>query len=122
MSELLERITINPDICFGKPVIRGLSYPVHFVLELLASGMTQSEILADHEDLEPADISVNAIVAYRRVSANLMTTIAKKHILKALYPPRLSTMRNRGILLSTNSGHRKCQASVVISGRCRYQK
>lgn len=52
----LERITINPDICHGKPCIRGLRYPVEFLLELLSSGMTHSEILADYDDLEAADI------------------------------------------------------------------
>ena len=41
-----ERITIAPDICHGKPCIRGLRYPVEFLLELLSSGMTHEEILA----------------------------------------------------------------------------
>ena len=54
--ELLSRITVSPDICHGKPCIRGLRYPVEFVLELLSSGMTEKEILADYEDLEPADL------------------------------------------------------------------
>ena len=52
----LERITIAPDICHGKPCIRGLRYPVEFLLELLSSGMTHSEMLADYDDLEEADI------------------------------------------------------------------
>lgn len=52
----LERITIDPDICHGKPCIRGLRYPVEFLLELLSSSMTHSEILADYDDLEEADI------------------------------------------------------------------
>jgi uncharacterized protein (DUF433 family) len=58
MSEqsLLSRITSSPDICHGKPCIRGLRYPVEFVLELLSSGMTQAEILADYEDLEADDL------------------------------------------------------------------
>ncbi|CDM95191.1 MAG: DUF433 domain-containing protein [Limnospira sp. PMC 1291.21] len=55
-NSLLERITINPEICHGKPCIRGLRYPVEFLLELLSSGMTHGEILADYEDLEEADI------------------------------------------------------------------
>lgn len=53
---LLSRITSNPDICHGKPVIRGLRYPVQNILELLASGMTHQEILEDYEDLEMADL------------------------------------------------------------------
>jgi uncharacterized protein (DUF433 family) len=51
-----ERITTNPDICHGKPCIRGLRYPVEMILELLSSGMTTEEILADYEDLEREDV------------------------------------------------------------------
>jgi uncharacterized protein (DUF433 family) len=53
---LSERITIDPDICHGKPTIRGLRYPVETILELLSSGMTNEEILGDYEDLERDDI------------------------------------------------------------------
>ena len=53
---LLQRITIDPNICHGKPCIRGLRYPVETFLELLSAGMTIEEILADYEDLERADI------------------------------------------------------------------
>ncbi|MFN8475266.1 MAG: DUF433 domain-containing protein [Anaerolineae bacterium] len=56
MSTMSDRITINPDICHGKPTIRGLRYPVETILELLSSGMTIDEILADYEDLERDDI------------------------------------------------------------------
>ncbi len=56
MDKSLQRITIDPDICHGKPVIRGLRYPVDNILELLASGMTHKEILEDYEDLEEEDI------------------------------------------------------------------
>jgi uncharacterized protein (DUF433 family) len=53
---LLDRITIDPDICHGKPTIRGLRYPVETILELLSAGMTIEEILDDYEDLEREDI------------------------------------------------------------------
>jgi uncharacterized protein (DUF433 family) len=53
---LSTRITIDPQICHGKPCIRGLRYPVENILELLSSGMGIEEILADYEDLEEADI------------------------------------------------------------------
>jgi uncharacterized protein (DUF433 family) len=56
MSSNLARITIDPNICHGKPCIRGLRYPVEFLLELLSSGMTYDEILADYPDLEREDI------------------------------------------------------------------
>jgi uncharacterized protein (DUF433 family) len=53
---LLDRITHNPDLCHGKPCIRGLRYPIELILELLSSGMTHAEILEDYKDLEPADL------------------------------------------------------------------
>jgi uncharacterized protein (DUF433 family) len=51
-----ERITTDPNICHGKPCIRGLRYPVEMILELLSSGVTAEDILADYEDLEREDI------------------------------------------------------------------
>ena len=64
---LSERITINPEICHGKPTIRGLRYPVETILELLSSGMSIEEILADYEDLERDDI-LAALDYARRLS------------------------------------------------------
>jgi uncharacterized protein (DUF433 family) len=52
----LERITSDPEICHGQPVVRGLRYPVRMLLELLSSGMTFDEILDDYEDLERDDL------------------------------------------------------------------
>jgi len=54
-EELINRITIDPNICHGKPTIRGLRYPVDNMLELLASGMTIEELLEDYADLEKED-------------------------------------------------------------------
>jgi uncharacterized protein (DUF433 family) len=62
MSDHFERITIDPEICHGKPVIRGLRYPVETILELMSAGMSNEEILADYEDLEPEDLL--AILAF----------------------------------------------------------
>jgi uncharacterized protein (DUF433 family) len=56
MDTLLSRITIDPAVCHGKPCVRGLRYPVEMLLELLSSGMTIDEILADYEDLEREDL------------------------------------------------------------------
>ena len=56
MDALLSRITIDPAVCHGKPCVRGLRYPVETLLELLSSGMTIDEILADYEDLERDDL------------------------------------------------------------------
>ncbi|MEN0047241.1 MAG: DUF433 domain-containing protein [Bacteroidota bacterium] len=56
MRKLSDRITIDSKICHGKPVVRGLRYPIQNILELLASGMTNMEILEDYEDLEEEDL------------------------------------------------------------------
>jgi uncharacterized protein (DUF433 family) len=56
MSTLLSRITIDPNICHGKPVIRGLRYPVETVLEYLAGGDTMEELLEEFPDLERDDL------------------------------------------------------------------
>ncbi len=56
METLLTRITLNPNVCHGKPTIRNKRYPVELILDLLASGMTHTEILADYPTLEEADI------------------------------------------------------------------
>jgi len=62
MDTLLSRITTAPASCHGKPCVRGLRYPVETLLELLSSGMTIDEILADYEDLERDDLL--AVLAY----------------------------------------------------------
>lgn len=64
-DDLMQRITIDPQICHGKPCIRGLRYPVEILLELLSAGMTMEEILADYADLEPEDIFATLAFATR---------------------------------------------------------
>ena len=61
-EELLNRITINPDVCFGKPCIRGHRIWVSLVLDLLAGGRTAKEILEDYPDIDESDI--RACIAY----------------------------------------------------------
>lgn len=56
MDPLLLRITMDPAVCHGQPCVRGLRYPVEFLLELLSSGMTVDEVLADYADLERDDL------------------------------------------------------------------
>ena len=65
MNALLSRITMDPAICHGKPCIRGLRYPVETLLELLSSGMTTDDILADYEDLERDDVLAALVFATR---------------------------------------------------------
>jgi uncharacterized protein (DUF433 family) len=61
-EDLLGRISINPDICFGKPCIRGHRIWVSLILDFLASGSTVQEILEDYPQLEEADVL--ACIAY----------------------------------------------------------
>ena len=53
---LLSRITIDPEICHGKPVIRGLRYPVESMLEYLSGGDSIDDVLAEFPDLERDDL------------------------------------------------------------------
>ncbi len=61
-GDLLERITIDPNVCFGKPTIRGTRVWVGLILGFLADGMTVEEILAEYPSLTDDDI--RACLAY----------------------------------------------------------
>lgn len=61
-DELLARISIDPNICFGKPCIRGHRIWVSLILDLLASGESVAAVLEDYPGLEDADIL--ACIAY----------------------------------------------------------
>ena len=65
MENLLSRITLNPDVCHGKPTIRNMRYPVEMILDLLASGMESSEIQADYPAIEADDIKACLAFASR---------------------------------------------------------
>jgi uncharacterized protein (DUF433 family) len=56
MENLLNRITLNPDVCHGKPTIRNMRFTVNQMLELLASGMSNEEILTDYPYITIEDI------------------------------------------------------------------
>ena len=62
MSTLIDRITIDPAVCGGRPCIRGLRVRVKDVLDLLAAGATRDEILEDYPYLESDDVS--AVLAF----------------------------------------------------------
>lgn len=73
--ELLERITIDPNVCFGKPTVRGTRIWVGLVLDLLADGMTVAEILDEYPSL--TDDDVRACLAYgARLSAARYVDVA----------------------------------------------
>ena len=62
MNRLLERISVDPNVCFGKPCIRGTRIWVSLILDFLANGMTMEEVLAEYPSLALEDI--RAAIAY----------------------------------------------------------
>lgn len=74
-TSLLSRITRKPDICHGKPTVRGLRYSVDMLLELMASGMTHQEILDDYTDLE-----IDDLLACLEYAARLTQTKSFQHV------------------------------------------
>ncbi|MFZ5630788.1 MAG: DUF433 domain-containing protein [Spirochaetota bacterium] len=50
------RITLDPEICHGKPCVRGMRWPVEVILDMLSSGMSPEDIVKDHPELEKDDI------------------------------------------------------------------
>ncbi len=67
MNEGVNRITINPEQCGGRPCIRGLRIRVSDVLDLLAAGLSRAEILSELPDLEAEDITAALQFAARRL-------------------------------------------------------
>ncbi len=68
MNELLNRITFDPQILSGKPIIRHLRLSVEMILELLAKGAPPQEILDDYPELEPDDIKAVLLYAHHLVA------------------------------------------------------
>ena len=68
MQNLLNRITFNKDVLCGKPLIRGLRISVEMILELLAKGATEEEILQDYPQLEPDDLRAALLYAHHMVA------------------------------------------------------
>lgn len=67
MNTLLQRITLNSDICHGKPTVRNMRYPVEMILDLLSSGMTHDEIISDYPALQNEDIMACLTYATRLI-------------------------------------------------------
>lgn len=62
-SQLLQRITINPEVCHGKPTLRNMRYTVSMILDLLSAGMTTEDLLKDYPALEKEDIQACLLYA-----------------------------------------------------------
>ena len=64
---LLQRITIDPKVMVGKPIIRGLRITVEQILKALAGGVSQHELFEDYPELEPEDIQAVLLYAAERI-------------------------------------------------------
>lgn len=74
-GELLGRITVNPAIFGGKPIVRGMRISVELVLSLLAQGALAEEILDDYPDLEPEDIRACLAYAHAVIARDTLDAI-----------------------------------------------
>ncbi len=74
-DELLQRITLNPEVCFGKPTVRNMRYPVEMLLDLMSAGMTTEEILEDYDDLEKEDLQACLLFASKLVKVNSINQV-----------------------------------------------
>jgi len=72
MESLIKRITINADICHGKPTIRNMRYPVEMIMELLSAGMTWKEIMKDYPAIVEDDIRACLLYATKLSSVKTM--------------------------------------------------
>jgi uncharacterized protein (DUF433 family) len=72
MFRIMERITINPEQCGGRPCIRGMRIRVKDVLDMLAGGATAEEILVDYPDLEAEDIRASLAYASRYLDHSVL--------------------------------------------------
>ena len=75
-TQLLHRITVNPEICHGKPTIRNKRYTVDLILDLLSAGSTHQEIIDDYPNLEEEDILACLAYASKLAKYNSYTKIS----------------------------------------------
>jgi uncharacterized protein (DUF433 family) len=75
-SKYIDRITVNPEICHGKPCIRGMRWPVEVLLDMLLSEMSIEEILEDHPELDKEDVLASLEYAKMLVSGRTITLAA----------------------------------------------
>lgn len=72
----IERISIDPEICHGKPCVRGMRWPVEVILDMLGSGMSTEEIIEDHPELEKEDILASLNYAKLNLSGKPLKDVA----------------------------------------------
>ena len=75
MEEVMDRIVIDPEVLSGKPVIKGTRIPVYLIIELLANGMTEKEVLRQYPTLKNEDIKAALLYASKCVENEETITI-----------------------------------------------
>jgi uncharacterized protein (DUF433 family) len=75
MEELLDRITVDSDVLFGKPVIKGTRIPVYLIVELVANGISKEEILKEYPRLKEEDIKAALLYASKLVESEVTVTL-----------------------------------------------
>ncbi|MCX5885691.1 MAG: DUF433 domain-containing protein [Proteobacteria bacterium] len=75
-QELLERITVNPKVMVGKPVIKGTRLTVEYILNLLAHGATVTEIITEYKGLTPEDIQACILFATKSLEDTTFMPLA----------------------------------------------
>lgn len=73
---LLNRITISPEICHGKPCVRNMRWPVEVIIDMLSAGMSADEIVEDHPELEKEDILASLQYAKLSLSGHSLQDVA----------------------------------------------
>jgi uncharacterized protein (DUF433 family) len=73
MEELMSRIVVDPEILVGKPVIRGTRIPVYLIIEFLANGLTEQEILKEYPTLKKEDIKAALLYASKCLNREVTT-------------------------------------------------
>ena len=76
MENLISRITINSEICHGKPTVRNMRWPVEVILDMLGSGMEIAAILDDHPELEKEDILASLYYAKLSISGDILKEVS----------------------------------------------
>jgi uncharacterized protein (DUF433 family) len=75
-QQLLERITLNPKVMVGKPIIRGTRLTVEYILNLLAHGATVSEVISEYKGLTPEDIQACILFATKSLENTTFMPLA----------------------------------------------
>ena len=75
MEDLLDRITVDPDVLVGKPVIKGTRIPVYIIVELVANGVSTKEILKEYPRLKEEDIKAALLYASKLVESEVTVTL-----------------------------------------------